>query len=124
MKKTMFHILLMLLLAPHSAHAEKAVARIDPFQPVEALRCPLSKVLPQWQLKGVIGSGDQWAGWLTLPEIGWLQLKNGAAIPPGHWLVHHVDKSGARLVPATRAEGCHGLSAVQLPSPFINSLAE
>ncbi|MEL4889176.1 DUF2531 family protein [Pectobacterium betavasculorum] len=114
-------IVLMLLFLPHSVQAERA-ERIDPFHPLATARCLPSATFPPWQLKGVIGSGDRWIGWLAQPEaVGWLRLASGETIPPGNWLVSQLDKSGAKLVPTAGEAGCDGLpDKLLLASPFIN----
>ncbi len=118
-------IALMLLFVPHSVQAEKLAERLDPFQPLDAARCLTSATLRPWQLKGVIGSGDRWIGWLAQPEIGWIRLTSGETIPPGYWLVSQLDKSGAKLIPTAREAGCDGLpDSLLLVSPFINKPEE
>ncbi|BES83182.1 hypothetical protein PEC302107_01120 [Pectobacterium araliae] len=117
-------IALILLLVPHGVQAETLAERIDPFQPLAAARC-LPSATPPWQLKGVIGSGERWVGWLTQPEVGWIKLTSGETIPPGYWLVSQLDKSGARLVLTAREAGCDGQQAsLLLASPFINKPKE
>ncbi|WP_323636477.1 HofP DNA utilization family protein [Pectobacterium polaris] len=118
-------IALMLPFVPHSVQAEKLAERIDPFQPLAAARCLPSATLPPWQLKGVIGSGDRWTGWLAQQEVGWIRLTRGETIPPGNWLVSQLDKSGAKLVPTAREAGCDGLpDSLLLASPFITKPVE
>ncbi|ATY92538.1 HofP DNA utilization family protein [Pectobacterium atrosepticum] len=123
-----FRTALMLLFVTHSVQAEKLAElaeRIDPFHPLATARCLPSATLPPWQLKGVIGSGDRWIGWLAQPEVGWIRLASGETIPPGNWLVSQLDKSGAKLVPTAREAGCDGLpDKLLLASPFINKPAE
>ncbi|GKW25678.1 hypothetical protein PEC311524_32720 [Pectobacterium carotovorum subsp. carotovorum] len=115
----------MLLFVLHSVQAEKTAARIDPFHPLNAARCLPSAPLPAWRLKGVIGSGDRWIGWLTQPEAGWVRLTNGEVVPPGNWSVSQLDKSGAKLVPTARGAGCDGQQeSLLLASPFINKPKE
>ncbi|KML64781.1 DNA utilization family protein [Pectobacterium peruviense] len=120
---------LMLLFVTHSVQAEKLAERaerIDPFHPLATVRCLPSATLPPWQLKGVIGSGERWIGWLAQPEaVGWIRLASGETIPPGNWLVSQLDKSGAKLVPMVGEAGCDGLpDEMLLASPFINKRAE
>ncbi|WEF11725.1 DUF2531 family protein [Pectobacterium actinidiae] len=118
-------IALMLLFVPHCVQAEKLAERFDPFQPLDAARCLASATLRPWQLKGVIGSGDRWIGWLAQPEVGWIRLTSGETIPPGYWLVSQLDKSGAKLIPTAREAGCDGLpDSLLLVSPFINKPEE
>ncbi|WP_409158759.1 HofP DNA utilization family protein [Pectobacterium sp. B2J-2] len=126
MSPASFRITLMLLFLPHSVQAEKPTERIDPFQPLVTTRCVPSVVeLPAWQLKGLIGSGERWIGWLAQPEVGWIRLASGETIPPGHWMVSQLDKSGAKLVPTAREAGCDGLpDSLLLASPFINKPEE
>ncbi|MGI8474411.1 HofP DNA utilization family protein [Pectobacterium brasiliense] len=125
MSHATLRITLMLLFAPHSVQAEKLAERIDPFQPLAASLCLPSATLPAWQLKGVIGSGDRWTGWLAQPEVGWIKLTRGETIPPGNWVVSQLDKSGAQLVPTAHEAGCDGLpDNLLLVSPFITKPAE
>ncbi|MEE3652432.1 MULTISPECIES: HofP DNA utilization family protein [unclassified Brenneria] len=100
--------------------AEAAEAGRDPFRPVSAQRCSQRYSLQKWQLKGVMGSGEKWVGWLTQSEGEWLKLTRGEAIPPGNWRVSHLDRSGAILTPTDQADVCDGAPAdVALVSPFI-----
>lgn len=125
MSLALFRITLALLFVSQSVQAEKPATRIDPFQPLVITRCLPSATLPLWQLKGVIGSGEHWIGWLTQPETGWLRLVSGETIPPGNWVVSQLDKSGAKLVPTLRDAGCGGLpDSLQLASPFIDKPEE
>lgn len=118
-------IALMLLFVPHSVQAETLAERIDPFQPLATTRCLPSTTLPPWQLKGVIGSGDRWIGWLAQPEVGWIKLTSGETIPPGYWLVSQLDQSGAKLVPTAHEAVCDGLpDSLLLVSPFITKPTE
>ncbi|ACX89791.1 DUF2531 family protein [Pectobacterium parmentieri] len=121
MSQTTCRIAWMLLFVLHSVQAEKTVARIDPFHPLNAARCLPSATLPAWRLKGVIGSGDRWIGWLAQAEMGWVKLTSGETIPPGNWVVSQLDKSGATLVPTLREAGCDGLpDSLLLDSPFVD----
>lgn len=125
MSLTSFRITLVLLFASHSVQAENTAVRSDPFQPLVTTRCLLSTALPPWQLKGVIGSGERWIGWLAQPEAGWIRLAIGETIPPGNWVISQLDKSGAKLVPTVRDTGCDGLpDSLLLASPFINKPEE
>ncbi|MEQ9893424.1 HofP DNA utilization family protein [Pectobacterium aroidearum] len=125
MSLTSFRITLVLLVVSHSVQAEKTAVRIDPFQPLVTTRCLPSAALPSWQLKGVIGSGERWIGWLAQPETAWIRLASGETIPPGYWVVSQLDKSGAKLVPTLRDAGCDGLpDSLLLASPFISKSEE
>lgn len=124
MNHIIFRIALVLSFVSHSVQAEKNAERIDPFQPLSSTRCMPLAALPLWQLKGVIGSGDRWIGWLAQPEAGWIRLVKGDTIPSGNWVVSQLDKSGAQLVPIARDAGCDGLPDMLLASPFTNKPEE
>ncbi|MEQ9867018.1 HofP DNA utilization family protein [Pectobacterium aroidearum] len=125
MSHASFRLTFMLLVVAHSVQAENPAARIDPFQPLVTTRCLPSERQPAWQLKGVIGSGEHWVGWLAQPETGWVRLVGGETLSPGNWVVSQLDKSGATLVPTLRETGCDGLpDSLLLASPFINKPEE
>ncbi|MBA0168688.1 HofP DNA utilization family protein [Pectobacterium sp. CFBP8739] len=125
MSLTSFRITLVLLFASHSVQAENTEVRSDPFQPLVTTRCQPAAARPSWQLKGVIGSGERWVGWLAQPEAAWIRLASGETIPPGNWVVSQLDKSGAKLVPTLRDAGCNGLpDSLLLASPFISQPEE
>ncbi|MFP9228065.1 HofP DNA utilization family protein [Pectobacterium cacticida] len=108
-----------------SVQAERRAVRTDPFQPLAAPRCLTTAMQSAWRLKGVIGTGDRWTGWLARADAEWLKLTSGETIPPGDWLVSQLDRSGAKLVPTVRETGCDGSSeALLLVSPFINKPAK
>ncbi|QTF10633.1 DUF2531 family protein [Brenneria izadpanahii] len=104
--------------------ADAVMMSRDPFQPVSAVRCSQDNTTQRWRLKGVIGSGQAWIGWLVLPEQQWRRLTPGAVIPEENWQVRRLDKSGATLAAIEGADRCDGASAeVFLASPFINNAA-
>ncbi|WP_390253016.1 HofP DNA utilization family protein [Brenneria goodwinii] len=94
----------------------------DPFQPVSAAHCSRNRIMQHGRLKGVIGSGKAWIGWLAQSETRWQRLTPGALIQPENWRVSRLDKSGATLAAVDETERCDGVPAeVALPSPFINN---
>ncbi|MEE3664733.1 HofP DNA utilization family protein [Brenneria sp. g21c3] len=102
------------------AATDAETGRRDPFQPVFAASCAQSQVMRRWQLKGVIGVGQTWVGWLAEAENRWRRLTPGTVIPPGNWQVSHLDKSGATLTAVDRNERCDGAPAeISMASPFI-----
>ncbi|MEC5343835.1 HofP DNA utilization family protein [Brenneria populi] len=106
------------LCAITSTDARTAVR--DPFQPVLAADCASIEVTRRWRLKGVIGSGQTWVGWLAQMENGWQRLTTGTVIPPGDWQVSRLDKSGATLTAVVRNERCAGAPAeISMASPFV-----
>ncbi|RLM25140.1 hypothetical protein BIY29_07695 [Brenneria alni] len=112
----LFFIVLFSIVAGVAANVSR-----DPFHPVSAERCTRVDDMQQWQLKGVIGSGERWVGWLAQSESQWQRVKEGEAIPPGSWQVSRLDKSGMRLTSIDHAAICDGMpSVVTLSSPFIN----
>ncbi|WP_247595581.1 HofP DNA utilization family protein [Brenneria roseae] len=97
--------------------------RRDPFHPLPIAACSQINAAQQWQMKGVIGTGEHWVGWLAQSDDQWIKLKRGEVIPPGSWQVSQLDKSGMQLTPVARTGSCDGLPAmVSLASPFINKL--
>ncbi|MCL2897731.1 HofP DNA utilization family protein [Brenneria tiliae] len=92
----------------------------DPFHPLSAEGCTRMEALQQWRLKGVIGSGERWVGWLARSESQWQRVVPDGVIAPGDWRVSRLDKSGAALTAIAGAGRCDGSSAeISLPSPFV-----
>nr|WP_113867469.1 HofP DNA utilization family protein [Brenneria salicis]NMN90278.1 pilus assembly protein HofP [Brenneria salicis ATCC 15712 = DSM 30166]RBP61202.1 pilus assembly protein HofP [Brenneria salicis ATCC 15712 = DSM 30166]RLM30225.1 hypothetical protein BHG07_11715 [Brenneria salicis ATCC 15712 = DSM 30166] len=93
----------------------------DPFHPSSFVVCSPLNVTRQWQLKGVIGAGNHWVGWLAQSDAPWLKLKQGAVIPPGRWQVSQLDSAEMQLTAVTQAGACDGAPmTVSLASPFMN----
>ncbi|MCG8709676.1 DUF2531 family protein [Brenneria sp. 4F2] len=121
MNKPALDCLLLAFILPGAASTNAAIVSRDPFQPLFALRCAPSQMMQSWRLKGVIGSGNSWVGWLAQPESRWQRLTAGTVISPGDWQVIRVDKHGAMLAAVERDKGCEGAPAeVALLSPFVN----
>ncbi|EHD19840.1 MULTISPECIES: HofP DNA utilization family protein [Brenneria] len=99
---------------------EAAAVDRDPFHPLSAERCTRMEALQQWRLKGVIGSGERWVGWLVRSESQWQRVVPDGVLPPGDWRVSRLDKSGAALTAIDDAGRCDGSPAeVSLASPFV-----
>ncbi|QCR10226.1 DUF2531 family protein [Brenneria rubrifaciens] len=112
------------LLTLVTAQGNSAEIRRDPFRAASIAVCSQLNAAQQWQLKGMIGTGNHWTGWLAQSDDQWLKLKRGEMIPPGDWQVSQLDKSGMKLTAVARVATCEGISAtVSLASPFINKLA-
>ncbi|WP_192456541.1 HofP DNA utilization family protein [Musicola keenii] len=91
----------------------------DPFQPIVSRACEQESAA-SWRLKGVIGDGLRWSGWLEQPQQGWRRVRLGEVLQPEGWRVVQLGRQGGVFRPEGGDAACKN-EDVYLAAPLQHS---
>lgn len=101
---------------PAPLDAERPGSR-DPFQPLTVTPCNDAQAA-QWRLRGVMGDGVRWVGWLATPHSSWLKVEAGDVVPQTPWRIAALNQYEIRMMKSAAASGCEAVATERvLPAP-------